>query len=82
MFGISRFILIHEVVAAKFVFQALLVDLALAVFIALLANLLHKLHITASALILILISFYHITNMEMAAAIDSKTYIKDGQKIR
>ena len=73
MFVISRFTLTNKVVAAKLVIQAIFIDLAMAVFIALLTKLFYRIHIALSAVILIFSCIFLIANMEMVAALN--TYI-------
>jgi glycerophosphoryl diester phosphodiesterase len=77
MFCIGRLVLIQEVVGAKIVLQALFIDLGVAVFIALLIKLLHKVHIVIASVVLLFLSLFHIANMEMAAALNTYINIVD-----
>lgn len=77
IFGISRFVLIHEVVAARVVPQALFIDLAMAICIALLIVILKRIHIIVSSAFLIFLTCFYIASMEMAAAINTFINIAD-----
>ncbi len=77
MFCIGRLVLIQEVVGAKIVIQAFFIDLGVAVFIALLIKLLHRVHIVIASIILLFLSLFHIANMEMAVALNTYINIVD-----
>lgn len=77
IFGISRFVLIHEIVAAKVVPQAVFIDLAMAVCIALLTVVLKRIHVLVSAAFLIFLSCFYIASLEMAAALNTFINIAD-----
>ncbi len=73
----SRFVLVSKVVEAELVRRALIIDLMVAVFIAVLIRLVCAIHIVASAFINFLFTLFHIVNMEMAAALDTVINIAD-----
>jgi len=71
--GAGRLVLIRNLVGAQPFLRLLFIDIGMALFIALLARLFGKIHITAAASFLILVILLHIANLEMA--VDRNTYI-------
>jgi hypothetical protein len=77
LFCSGRFVLVREVVEAKLVIQAVLADLSMAIFIALLAVLSSRIHALLSSLVLLFFCIFHIANMEMAVALNTFINIID-----
>ena len=73
----GRLVLISNLVGAQPLLRPLLIDLCVALFIALLARLFLKIHITAAASLLILVSLLHIANLEMAVARNTYIHLAD-----
>jgi len=71
LFVIGRFVLVHRIVEAHVALRALLVDLAVAICIAVLAKALRALSWAASAALLLLAILLHVANMEMVSAMDT-----------
>lgn len=77
LFCSGRFVLVREIVGAKLVIQAVLVDLSMAVFIALLVVLSSRIHVLLSSIVLLFFCIFHIANMEMAVALNTFINIID-----
>ena len=77
IFGISRFVLIYDVAAARAVPKVLFIDLAMAVCISMLIVILKRIHILVSAAFLIFLTCFYIASMEMAVALNTFINIAD-----
>jgi len=73
----GRLVLIRNLVGAQPLLRMLFIDLCVALFIALLARLLQRIHISAAASLLILVSLLHIANLEMAIARNTYIHLAD-----
>jgi glycerophosphoryl diester phosphodiesterase len=73
----SRFVLTREVFAAFVEPRAVLSDLTMAVLIALLAVLFHKIHVIVSAVFLLFVGIFHVASMEMASALNTFINLAD-----
>jgi hypothetical protein len=77
LFVLGRFVLVGRVVGLHAAPRALLADLAVGMFLALLAKALRALHWAASAALLLLTVLLQLANMEMAAAMDTFVNLAD-----
>lgn len=73
----GRLVLSRNLVGAQPLLRLLFMDLGMALFIALLARLFRKIHITAAAALLILVSLLHVANLEMAVAQNTYIHLAD-----
>jgi arylsulfatase A-like enzyme len=73
----GRFILTHRIMESRLLLRGMLADLIMALGLVLLARLLHGLHLSVAAVVLLLLLTLHVANMEMAAAMNTFIHLSD-----